>query len=179
MYIIKDIIFLLYFIIIFFCIRYIFCYLKHSIDSKDLVRLACCKSCPFIFARESRRCIECPGSESPFPSPLLRPSSSAFPASEPRCVWPDGIFPLYFPSPVCTLSNSIVPALIPSRAPALYFTCTFVSSSFTWLAGCPLSRAYTVYSGRTVQKIIRKMRKNITKMPWLKDIFYLNNKKRY
>lgn len=71
-----------------------------------------CKSCPFIFACESRRCVLDVPTLSHLSlytlvllsAPLLFSSTSPslFRPSGERawCVWPDGIFPLYFPNPV-------------------------------------------------------------------------------
>lgn len=80
------------------------------------------KSRPFIFARESKRCVLGVLAEStPSPSSLFH-----FSSGRARCVWPDGIFPLYFPGSLslCTISNSIVLAFTRAHDLALYFTCT-------------------------------------------------------
>lgn len=65
---------------------------------------------------------------------LLHPSST-FPAGKPGASDQMEFFHFIFPA-LCTISNSIIPALIP-RAFALYFMCTLVPSSSSWLSVKP------------------------------------------
>ena len=98
------------------------------------ISLSLRKSRPFIFACESRRCIGYPDSESPsllYLLPLLLFHflflHSSFLASEPGASDQMEFFHFIFPA-LCTISNSIVPALIPAHFRAVFHvhTRTFV-----------------------------------------------------
>lgn len=116
--------------------HYLFCFVTFDLGLVDGCRTSRFHivNRPFIFACESRRCIGYPDSESPSPLYLLllflllllHPSST-FPAGEPGASDQMEFFHFIFPA-LCTISNSIVPTLIPVRFRAVFHvhTRTFV-----------------------------------------------------
>jgi len=111
--------------------QHLFCYSKHSIRvwPKGVIHLALTVNRVLSYSCANRGSVlSVPTPSHPSRYTFFFSSSSSSLFQQPRCIWPDGIFPLYFLGPAHDIKFHRS-RRHPRHGLTLYFTCTLVSSS--------------------------------------------------